>query len=285
DQIKTRLIANENRVGKLLEIYQYILNHGIFLSKDLGKEKEFESELRLSGLVVRRNGGLEVFNPNSQFIASGADDNTIRLWDLKGNLIEKFKGHEQSVKSVAFSLDGLSIFSSSDDETVRIWDLQSSFVREFKEHWPNVRSITFNRDGNLIATASENQAGRVWDLQGNLIVKLEGHQDWVTSIAFSPDSQLLFTSSWDKKIRIWNRQGSLIREFKAYDDDEINDMALSPDGKYLASGASDGTARLWRVESLDELLARGCHRLSDYFISHPQVLKELPVCEKILHTP
>ncbi|MFM5891850.1 MAG: WD40 repeat domain-containing protein, partial [Dolichospermum sp.] len=114
---------------------------------------------------------------------------------------------------------------------------------------------------------------------------LEGHQDWLTSIAFSPDSQLLFTSSWDKKIRIWNRQGSLIREFKAYDDDEINDMALSPDGKYLASGASDGTARLWRVESLDELLARGCHRLSDYFISHPQVLKELPVCEKILHTP
>lgn len=352
------------------------------------------AEFKVFEEVIRNSYGLffspvlsMVFSPDAKLLATGMRNNTVRLWDLKGNLIEKFKGHEQSVKSVAFSLDGLSIFSSSDDETVRVWDLQSSFIREFKEHWPNVRSITFNRDGNLIATASENQAGRVWDLQGNLIVKLEGHQDWVTSIAFSPDSQFLFTSSWDKKIRIWNRQGSLIREFKAYDE-YINDMilspngkliatvpmgdtvklwdikgnllkqfkfkksifltinfshnskllamglsrevgrlegiqgkdlvlavvldldgnivtklkgnvvrefrghrrgvstiAFSPDGKYLVSGASDGTARLWRVETLDELLARGCYRLSDYFISHPKVLKELPVCKKILHKP
>ncbi|MCH4903543.1 hypothetical protein GSN00_03905 [Cylindrospermopsis raciborskii CHAB3438] len=208
------------------------------------------AEFKVFEEVIRNNYGFFftpilsiVFSPDAKLLAIGMRNNTIRLWDLQGNLIEKFKGHEQSVKSVAFSLDGLSIFSSSDDETVRVWDLQSSFIREFKEHWPNVRSITFNRDGNLIATASENQAGRVWDLKGNLIRELKGHEGSVNSVVFSPD------------------------------------------GKYLASGASDGTARLWRVESLDELLTRGCHRLSDYFISHPQVLKELPVYKKILHNP
>jgi WD40 repeat protein len=76
----------------------------------------------------------------------------------------------------------------------------------------------------------------------------------------------------------------VVREFRGHRRG-VSTIAFSPDGKYLVSGASDGTARLWLVESLDELLARGCHRLSDYFISHPKVLRELPVCKKILHNP
>ena len=48
----------------------------------------------------------------------------IRVWDLRtGHLLERFEGHENSVYSVAFSTDGLSIVSGSLDQTLRIWDL------------------------------------------------------------------------------------------------------------------------------------------------------------------
>ena len=48
----------------------------------------------------------------------------VRVWDLRtGHLLERFEGHENSVYSVAFSPDGLSIISGSLDQTLRIWDL------------------------------------------------------------------------------------------------------------------------------------------------------------------
>ncbi|MFM7352661.1 MAG: AAA-like domain-containing protein, partial [Microcystis aeruginosa] len=57
--IKTRLLAKEILTGKLLEIYRHILQNGYFTTEG----NQLESELRLSGLVVKRNADLEIFNP------------------------------------------------------------------------------------------------------------------------------------------------------------------------------------------------------------------------------
>ncbi|NCQ86492.1 MAG: hypothetical protein GPJ00_19345 [Microcystis aeruginosa W13-18] len=57
--IKNRLLAKEILTGKLLEIYRHILQNGYFTTEG----NQLESELRLSGLVVKRNADLEIFNP------------------------------------------------------------------------------------------------------------------------------------------------------------------------------------------------------------------------------
>ncbi|MEA5613830.1 WD40 repeat domain-containing protein, partial [Nodularia spumigena] len=44
----------------------------------------------------------------------------------------------------------------------------------------------------------------------------------------------------------------------------VNSVSFSPDGKTIATASDDRTARLWPVESLDELLVRGCAWLHDY---------------------
>ncbi|MCU0288019.1 MAG: hypothetical protein MUF15_16700 [Acidobacteria bacterium] len=64
------------------------------------------------------------FSPDGKTLASGSDDNTIRLWDISSKKeAATLMGHSDKVTCVAFSPDGKTIASASDDHTIRLWDL------------------------------------------------------------------------------------------------------------------------------------------------------------------
>jgi WD40 repeat protein len=62
--------------------------------------------------------------PDGDRIVSGAEDGTVRVWDLDGGeLLATFTGHEHIVRAVAVTPDGDRIVSGSNDGTVRVWEL------------------------------------------------------------------------------------------------------------------------------------------------------------------
>src|SRR5262245_44226356 len=90
-------------------------------------------------------------------IISGGNDGTVRLWTLDGKpAAEPFKGHDRSVRSVAFSPDGTRIVSGGTDRTVRLWTLAGKPAAEpFKGHDGPVWSVAFSPDGTRIVSVGD----------------------------------------------------------------------------------------------------------------------------------
>ncbi|MFT3894231.1 MAG: hypothetical protein QM730_21585 [Anaerolineales bacterium] len=196
------------------------------------------------------------FIPNSNILATGLFDHTIKLWDVgtqqgTGSL----EGHENWVRNISVSADGSLLASVSDDNTLRLWDVQSqSLLLKISENTDGVRAVAMSPDGSLVAAATRDNAIRIWNVaDGSLLFTLEGHTDWTRCLEFSPDGKILASGSFDKTVRLWDVEtGTLLHTMEGHTS-SVLDLAFSPDGKLLASASVDKSVRLWGVPDGERL--------------------------------
>ncbi len=200
------------------------------------------------------------FAPNGQLLASGSDDNTIKLWNLATREeIRTLKGHSNHIYSVAFAPDSKTLASGSEDKTIKLWNLIAGENRTLTGHSNWVNSVAFSHDGKILATGSVDKTIKLWNVEtGKEIRTLTGHSQGVQSVAFSPDDTTLASGSWDKTIKLWNLITGETLTLAGHSNFVIS-VAFSSDGKTLASGSWDKTIKLWNVETGKEIRTLNQH--------------------------
>ena len=230
-----------------------------------GGTKNFEIRMRFSdswhGEVWGHTSYIYslAFKPNSYLLASGSQDNTIRIWDVgdRDNLrhVRTLRGHTDNVSSVAWSPDGRTLASASSDGTVRLWNPNNGInFAVLRGHTQGVSSVAWSPDGRILASGSWDSTIRLWNPDTlNAQRVLRGHTNKVVELAFHPNGQTLASAGHDYTIRLWNPNTGAHKATLTPGRSSSNVLAFSPNGQILASDSGSGgrSILLYRLLTVD----------------------------------
>jgi WD40 repeat protein len=200
------------------------------------------------------------FSPDGRWLAEGRDDGSIGIWDAASwTLRATLSGHENRVDSLCFSPDTDTLLSTGTDATVRVWDFKGAKeVQRFDSREPLSR-LSVSPNATLLATyGGLTNTVRFWGLP-NLrpLPMLPPQKGIILSVTFASDGRTAIVSTHDSRVTRWDVK-SLTPLVTYWQNILVGKLALSADGKRLATAGNDNVVRIWEVESGEELrLLRG----------------------------
>ncbi|RMZ82342.1 hypothetical protein DV738_g1789, partial [Chaetothyriales sp. CBS 135597] len=161
-------------------------------------------------------------------VITGSADRGIRIFDLRGKLVNSFDGKDvvrALVKLPKGHASGADFASASNDGAVRLWTLEGDLVAELWGHENFIYSLTVLPSGEIVSSG-EDRSVRVW--QGSdcvQVLTLPAISVW--SVSACPNGDIIVGSS-DKTARIFTRDMDRVadRETLRAFEDEMKSSAI-----------------------------------------------------------
>ena len=215
---------------------------------------DMNQKTELAQLLVKGNVLSVAFNPVTDQLALTAGGTTIQIWDMATQkLVREKETHTGNILLHSISPDGETFAGSHADYSIRLWDIKSGGERvRLTGHTTIPRVLAFSPNGAILASGHK-ETIHIWDVaHGTERARFELRS--ALNFVFSPDSRKLIGANDFHTVKIWDiAEKKLLATLQGEDGDGRGiaaKLAISPDGKYLASTEASTAIHLWNFETL-----------------------------------
>lgn len=214
-------------------------------------EFEIQDEMELACVALSPDGNRLAVSGRA--IRKGQPNGAITIWNLVDQTVIKRRWGQGQIACITWSDDGQRVATSGIDGSVKIRDSRTldPIVRINRAHRGPVRRVRFlGNSGSPVLSAGEDGTVKIWAADGQPISQRHAHSGGTNSLWIDGDS--IYSAGSDQLIRRWTLTDNSLndaQEILVGNQDHIESIDLSPDGRLLASGGLDRVLRIWDLKS------------------------------------
>ncbi|KAL9178700.1 hypothetical protein ACHAXT_003831 [Thalassiosira profunda] len=192
-------------------------------------------------------------NDGSRFV-SASFDRYLRLWDVEsGKVLNTFTNRRVPYVVKFYPHDDNIFVAGCSDNKIVAWDCTTGEItQEYDHHLAPVNTITFvEDDGTKMVTSSDDKKVLVWEWDIGVPIKYisDPTMHSMPVVTMHPSERFLLGQSLDNRIVVYQAGERYKGQKKSFKGHNVAgyacDIAVSPDGRFVCSGESNGKLFFW----------------------------------------